>query len=91
MAGALRATFTPAPGQAWLVRRISVSNTETGQALVYVGDVQPQNYVSGTRTGQLDENDTSQPIFVPEGSPLLVVWSSLITGVAWARIEYMEV
>lgn len=89
--GALRATFNPRPNVAWLVRRISVINTKTGQALVYVGDVQPQNFVCGTRTGQLDEDDTNQPIFVPEGSPMNVVWSSSLTGIAWCRIEYVEV
>lgn len=91
VAGALRATFTPPPAKSWLVRRITVQNTEFGQAFVYVGDAQPQNVVSGTRTGTFDENDTSQPIFVPEGSPLLVIWTSVTTGVAWARIEYVEV
>lgn len=91
VSGALRCTFTPAPGKAWLVRRITVQNTKFGQAFVYVGDNQPQNVVSGTRTGTFDENDTSQPIFVPEGSPLLVIWTSATNGVAWARIEYVEV
>jgi hypothetical protein len=91
VSGALRAVFTPAPNRAWLVRRISVINTKTGQALVYVGEVQPQNFVCGTRTGQLDEDDTNQPIFVPEGSVMNVVWSSSTTGVAWCRIEYVEV
>lgn len=91
VAGQLRCTFTPAPGKAWLVRRVTVQNTVFGQAFVYVGDKQPQNIVSGTRTGTFDENDTSQPIFVPEGSPVLIVWTGATTGSAWGRIEYVEV
>jgi hypothetical protein len=90
--GKLRATFgPPAPGRAWLVRRMTVQNSETGRAYVYVGDEQPQNIVSGTRSGTFDENDPRQPYFVPEGSPLLVVWQSVTTGEALARIEYVEV
>lgn len=89
--GLLRCTFVPAPGRAWLVRRITVSNTMTGKAFVYEGDYQPQNVVSGTRTGTFDENDTANPIFIPEGSAMLVVWLSATTGVAWSRIEYVEV
>lgn len=91
VAGKLRATFTPRPGYAWLIRRISVSNTVVGQAVCYEGDVQPQNFVAGTRTGQLDEDDCNQPIFIPEGSALNVVWSGATTGVAWARVEFVEV
>lgn len=91
VAGALRCTFTPAAGKAWLVRRITVQADITGRAFVYEGDAQRQNIVSGTRSGTFDENDTRQPIFIPEGSQMLVIWPSAASGFASARIEYVEV
>lgn len=90
--GKLRATFgPPAPGRAWLVGRITVQNDNSGRAYVYVGDEQPQNVVSGTSSGTFAENEAVRPYFVPEGTPLLVVWLSVTTGAALARIEYVEV
>lgn len=86
----LRSTFGGAGKAARLVRRITVQATTATAAYVYVGDVRPENLVSGTRTGNFDENDTSQPIFVPEGTTMAVEWQTS-AGTALARIEYVEI
>lgn len=92
VAGKLRATFgPPLPGRAWMVGRITVQNSNPGRAYVYVGDEQNQNIVSGTSSGTFAENEAVRPIYVPEGTTLLVVWQSVTTGSALARLEYVEV
>jgi hypothetical protein len=88
-AGRMVARFTAPPTVAWLVRRIVVQSTVSGQALVYVGSLIPENVVSGTITGEFDENDANQPYLVSEGVELAVVWAN--GGVCRARIEYQEV
>jgi hypothetical protein len=80
------ATFEAPPTQAWLVRRIVVQSTIRGQALVYIGTLDPTNVVSGTLVGDFDENETAQPYLVAEGDTLSVVW--IAGGDAWARIEF---
>lgn len=84
--GRMVAEFTPPPTETWLVRRIVVQSTVRGQALVYVGTVDAANLVSGTVSGNLDENDPNQPYLVPEGTALRVHWVD--GGVCSARIEY---
>ena len=92
VAGQLVATLgPPRNGTAWEVRRITVQASALAvNAYVYVGGPVPQNLVSGTSSGHFDENDTNQPIFVPENVPMSVAWSTA-TGTASVRIEYLEV
>lgn len=82
-------TFSPGPAAMWLVRRMVVQSDTEGQCLVYVGPVAPENIVSGTMTGDFDENDAAQPYYVPEGSSLTFRWPA--GGACHARIEYAEV
>lgn len=93
VAGQLVASWQEVNGYAVALTRITVSATQadnTTRAYVYVGPVAPENLVSGTRAGAFDENDTNQPIFVPEGTPLNVVWNTAI-GTATARLEYLTI
>ena len=87
-AGTMRARFTPDPWP-WLVHRITVQSDTLGTALVYVGEPAAENLVSGTFSGDFDENDASSPYLIPEGSPLIVEWPA--GGICRARIEYREV
>lgn len=82
-------TFTPPPGFAWSVARITVQSDVDGLAYVYVGQVIPENVVSGTFAGMFDENDATQPYYVPAGSQLVVAWPA--GGHCLARIEYQQV
>jgi hypothetical protein len=87
--GVCAAVLTAPATAAWLVHRIVVQNSVKGRALVYVGTVGREAVVSGTVSGEFDENDTHAPIFVAESTPLTVVWDN--PGDALARIEYREV
>lgn len=88
--GRMVSTFTAPVTAAWLVHRILVQSTVRGQARVYVGAaIDPANLVSGTISGNLDENDANQPYLVPEGQSMFVHWLS--GGDCRARIEYREV
>jgi hypothetical protein len=91
--GKVRATFGPPPPQvAWSVYRITVQGSVSGRAYMYVGDERPENLVSGTNSGTFDENDTGRPYYVPENTPLLIVWQSgTADPAAMARIEYLEI
>lgn len=91
--GKMRATFgPPAPGVAWSVYRITVQGAVAGRAYMYVGDERPENLVSGTNSGTFDENDTGRPYYVPEATPLLIVWQAGTSDpAAMARIEYLEI
>lgn len=87
--GQLVASLTPPPGVAWLVRRITVQNSVPGRAYVYVGALVADNIVSGTVSGEFDENDANQPYLVAEGTAFSVVWAA--AGTARFRIEYDEI
>ena len=81
----------PGTGTAWEVRRITVQSSALAtSAYVYVGTIDPQNLTSGTSSGHFDENDCNEPLFVPEGTALTIVWSTAV-GNAGARIEYAVV
>jgi hypothetical protein len=77
----------------WLVRRITVSTPGsaqlTGRAYVYVGEPAPEALVMGTRSGALDVAVEDPPLYIPEGTPLVVRWDAGPTR-ALARIEYQE-
>lgn len=88
--GRMVASFTAPATLAWLVRRITVQSTVRGQALVYVGGaIAPENLVTGTIAGNLDENDANQPYLVPEGLTMFVHW--VAGGVCTARIELDQI
>lgn len=89
VAGTQRVVFNPGPSSIWLVRRMVVLSDTPGECHVYVGPVAPENMVSGTYSGDFDENDANQPYLVPEASDLTFVWPS--GGACRARIEYDEV
>lgn len=89
-AGRMVATFTASALAAMQVYRIVVQSDTRSQALVYVGStIEPENLVSGTIAGDLDENDANQPYLVPENQRLFVWWKG--GGNCRARIEYREV
>lgn len=90
--GQLVASWQDPLGDALGLTRVTLScdgadfNT---RAFVYVGPIQPENLVSGTVSGAFDENDPNQPIYVPEGTPVNVVWTTT-NGPARARIEFVR-
>lgn len=89
---ALAAVWTAPGGAAVLLTRITVQcsdNAGRPAAYVYVGDRADQNLVSGTSSGHFDENDPNQPYFVPESTPVTIVWTTT-TGTASARLEYLR-
>lgn len=90
--GLMTARFGPPPsGMVWLVRRITVTASAASRAYVYIGEpTQPGALVAGTRSGQLDESEASQPYYVPEGSQLVVQWTAGPTS-ATARLELLAV
>ena len=77
-------------GSAAYLTRITVSCSVESSAYLYVGDVSRACLVSGTRAGRFDENDTSQPIYVPEGTPVFVCWDKEASD-ALARFEYFTI
>lgn len=88
--GQLVASWQYVNGTALWLTRITVSATagdSSTRAFLYVGAVDPANLVSGTASGAFDENDPNQPIFVPEATPVNVVWTTA-AGSALARLEY---
>lgn len=85
------ATFTPYPGETWLVRRITVQSDVDGLCYVYVGPaITPAACVSGTRTGSFDENDSVNGYVVPAGSSMFVQWLAGTPSSTIARIEYVS-
>ncbi len=86
--GVTRARLTPPQPQFWLVYRITVQSTVQGEAYVYVGEPSIYTLVSGTYSGEFDENETSVPYVVPIGTPIVIEWPA--GGECLARIEYVE-
>lgn len=87
----------PAAGLMWSIRRMSVQGPALTRALVYVGDYNsPSSWVNGTNSGDLDETECVQPIIVPTGQKLYLVWTLKAGGafpagtVATVRVEYDE-
>lgn len=81
-------------GQFWRIERIRVQSTSTVQttALVYVGDVAPQNLRDGTIAGNSDNADYASPLVVPPSRQLQIVWSQMsLAAVATAIIQYQLV
>lgn len=69
------------------VRRITVSSTSRCLCRIYVGTPGVSTLTSATTAGDLDENDCgANPITVPEGAPLWIVWDRT-DGAAGARVE----
>lgn len=88
VAGSLVATWRAPLGGAVYLTRMTVSADTACAAYLYVGTPERVNLVSGTASGNFDENDPSQPIYVPEGTPVTVVWQTAI-GAALVRVEYV--
>lgn len=86
---AQRVTFNPGPAAYWLVRRMIVLSDTPGECRVYLGTVSDENQISGTYSGDFDENDANQPYLVPESTALIFEWPS--GGACHARIEFEEV
>lgn len=84
--------FGPVPaGHLWKVQRLVVfaDSTAYSTCLVYVGKPTASNLVDGTDNGNLAVADMSQPIVVPEGQTLTVVWTGLTAGSSCtARCQY---
>ena len=85
--GLPRAEFREPGGAACYLTRVTVSSSVASSAYLYVGDVSRANLVSGTSAGNFDENDTSQPIYVPEGTSVFTCWDKASTD-AILRLEY---
>lgn len=86
--GITRARFTPPQPLYWYVYRITVRSDVQGEAYVYVGNPSDYSLVSGTYSGDFDENEAVTPYVVPIGTPFVVEWPS--GGNCFARIEYVE-
>lgn len=61
-------------------------------ARVYIGlNTANANLVSGTSSGDFDENEADPPYFIPPGQYMTVEWSDVPDGgSAFARFEYHE-
>lgn len=81
------AGFREPGGAACYLTRVTVSSSVASSAYLYVGDVSRASLVSGTSAGTFDENDTSQPIYVPEGTSVFMCWDKASTD-AILRLEY---
>lgn len=95
LAGRLVASLGPAPAAGWLIPRMSVKASTVPVTLeVYTaptgappaGDVP----VTVSLSGDGDEYDANQPIYVAPGEYLVLAWLTG-SGSASARIEYKEV
>jgi len=74
VSGALTARFD-ARDPAYLVRRFLVQGPDGAEARIYVGEPSQLNLADGTRAGELDIADYAQPLYVPRGIPLVVIWT----------------
>lgn len=82
----------------YLVRRMVVQGVAGTAARVYAGEPDPLNLADGTNAGAADVADYAQPLYVPEGLPLVVVWANSDgttpadpDGLTTARIEIQDV
>lgn len=88
--GRLAALWTPpGGGDAWITR-IRVNCDVACTAWVYFNSRTPANLITGTYAGGLDEYDAAQPIWVPDGTKVLIVWDTQRAVSAHARIEYVR-
>lgn len=74
----------------WLLDRIVVqSDSATATAaFLYLDQVDDRNVLDGTRVGNFDVADQSQPIQLPGSSRLLVQWQGASNGaVGTARVQ----
>lgn len=80
---------SPPAGHFWLLRRLSVTGPANTNAILTVGG----QFVNGTSSGALDEDECTVPITVPAGQAVLLTWSSktgadIHTLAATLRLEY---
>jgi hypothetical protein len=91
LGGQLVARHGPAPSVGWLVRRITVTASVFCTCRVYIGlAIVPGEEETVTFSGDGDEWDGNQPMFVGPGETMWIAWASA-TGSASARITYEEV
>lgn len=80
------------PWQAWTIDRVAVAATAGDpEARIYVGSISDATMVAGTYSGRLDAYDAAQPLHLPEGVALFVVWTgaepgSVCTATATGRL-----
>ena len=84
----------PGSGQGYLVERIDVWSNSTSSSAVsaYVGQPDTHNEMDFTASGNHDISDERNPIYVPPGTPFVLLWSGLSAGAAvTARVQYSVV
>lgn len=91
-AGRAELVFGPAPyGSMWLVQAVTVVTNAAAAtaARVFVGQEHDVNLVDATSAGNMAISDRAQPIMVPGGQKLLIVWTGGAAGErATAVIQY---
>jgi hypothetical protein len=93
-AGGVMSVALPAAdvGYVLKIERIGVSVANSVNptiCTVYVGDAVPQNQADFTPDGNQDQADEFNPILVPGGLPLTIVWTGASNGaIGYARVQY---
>ena len=87
------ATFAPVPyDYYWYVEIISVQCNSTSQTQCYVYNqtpLQPQNIVSTTNSGNLDQDDRHQPILIQPTQQMSIQWTNASVGsIGTAQIQF---
>jgi len=91
--GVITAAFPAVPyDYYWYVEIISVScnSTTSTQCYVYVDTpLQPQNVISTSNSGNLDQDDRNQAILVEPTKVMTIQWTGASLGsIGTARIQY---
>jgi hypothetical protein len=92
VAGVMQVVLDPPPvGFVYKVERIGISvvgSVNPTTATVYVDSVSPQNQADYSSNGNQDQADEQNPILVPGGKALIIVWSGASNGaMGFARIQ----
>lgn len=84
----------PGSGQGYLVERIDLWSNSTGTpaASIYVGQPDTHNEMDFSTNAAHDIADERNPIYVPPGTPLVILFSGLSADAAvTARVQYSVV
>lgn len=79
----------------WYIEIISVSCNSTSQTQAYVYNatpLTPNNIISTTNSGNLDQDDRNQPILIQPTNTMAVQWTNASIGsIGTANIQYKAV
>jgi len=94
--GIITATFPMVPyDYYWYVEIISVYCNSTSQTQAYVYNqlpIAPQNILSTTNSGNLDQDDRNQPILIQPTNAMSIQWTNASVGsIGTAQIQFKAV